>query len=363
MLALFLANIKMLLRNRQALFWSLVFPLIFVTVFGLFDLGSIGSTKIAIVDKANTPLSEQLIQNLQSIDFLKVDQTLAEEAPARQALEAGRIDFVLVFPAELQGLAPGTISSSGPVVLTFLYDEANFRTNQLVSGVLSQFLDEANLQIAGASHFLSLRGEGLRTKQTGYFDFVVPGILGMGVMVFSITFISTNIAQYREQKILKRMLATPLKVYKFFLAQVTAHLLLSIVQAAIILAVAVLVFGARIYGSYLWLLVLIVLSNIVFLNLGFIVGGLSKNVNAANGLSNVVSLPMMFFSGTFFPTDSLPSIVRTVVQYLPLTPLLDALRKVALDAQPIWATESEMALLGTWIIATSVLVVRFFKFA
>lgn len=362
MLPLFLANVKMLVRNRAALFWAMVFPVMFIVVFGLFDMESMGSAKVAVVDRASTPLSQQLVEGLKKVDFLKIDQRFADEAAARQALQDGDIDFVLIVPEALRGVAPGVAFGQSGAELTLLYAEANIRQNQVVEGILRQFVNEVNLQVAGGTRSLSLKGQGLSARRIGYFDFLVPGIMGMGIMTFSIIFIASGITQYRQQKILKRMLATPLKVYKFFVAQVLAHLLLSLVQSAIILAVALLFFHGHIYGSYLWLFVLVLVGNIVFLNIGFIVAGLAKSVNAANGLANVIAMPMMFFSGTFFSTETLPPVMRNVVEYLPLTPLLDAMRKVALDAEPLWGPGRELALLGGWVVVTSVLAVRLFKF-
>jgi ABC-2 type transport system permease protein len=180
-------------------------------------------------------------------------------------------------------------------------------------------------------------------------------------MIFSITFLAASVSQYREQKILRRMLATPLRVHKFLIAQAMVHLLLSLAQATIILGFAVVVFGAHVYGNYLWLMVLLVLANIIFLNIGFIVAGLTRSVSAASGLANVIAMPLMFFSGTFFPTDSLPPVMSRAVQYLSLTPLLDALRLVALQAEPIWAAGTELAMLGGWVALTSLVAVRVFK--
>ncbi|MBI2856225.1 MAG: ABC transporter permease, partial [Chloroflexi bacterium] len=137
---------------------------------------------------------------------------------------------------------------------------------------------------------------------------------------------------------------------------------LSVVQAVIIVAAGVLIFGGHIYGNFLWILVLVVIANVVFLNLGFIVGAIAKNVRAADGLANAVTMPMMFLSGTFFPRESLPGVLSTVVGYLPLSPLLDVMRGVALDARPFWEYPTELAILGGWIAVTSVVAVRVFRF-
>ena len=88
----------------------------------------------------------------------------------------------------------------------------------MVATVLGWFLDDVNLQWAGASRVISLESEGLFSRRINYFDFIVPGIMGMGVMILSITFLAASVSQYREQKILRRMLATPLRVHKFLIA-------------------------------------------------------------------------------------------------------------------------------------------------
>ena len=84
---------------------------------------------------------------------------------------------------------------------------------------------------------------------------------------------------------------------------------------------------------------------------------------AADGLANAVAMPMMFLSGTFFPTETLPGVLANVVKYLPLSPLLVAMRGVALDATPFWEYPTELAVLGAWIVVTSVVAVKVFRFS
>ncbi|MBI4302457.1 MAG: ABC transporter permease [Chloroflexi bacterium] len=356
-LTLFLANIKMLYRNRQAIFWALFFPLIFVVVFGLFRLDEPSPVKMALVDQAQDLLSARLVQSLGKVEFLKLNTTFNEEE-ARRKLVDGDIAYILVIPS---GLAQ-RVSSGHSTNLTFIYDEKRIQNNQLVQGVLEQFLGEMNMAVQGSSPLLTLDSRGISARRIGYFDFLMPGFVGMGVMTFAIISMASQLALYRQQRILKRIKATPLSVRTFFLAQVGAWLVLSLVQAAVILAAGMLLFGARVYGNIVWMFPLVILANLAFLNLGFIVGSLARTVEAANGLANVVSLPMMFFSGVFFPTDNLPSVLREIVRLLPLTPLLKALRGVLLDAQPPWHYPGELGLLTLWVVATSVVAVWSFRF-
>jgi ABC-2 type transport system permease protein len=360
MFPLLAANLKMIARDRQSLFWALVFPLIFVVVFGLFDLGGGPSAvKLAVIDQADTVLSRAIRERLATVDFLDIDNSYADEQQAREALQDGDLEFVLVMPPDLADVGPGT----DEVPLALLYDEAgNATINQVVINALGRFVDEVNIRVSNASRVVVLDTQGLRAKQIEYFDVLLMGLVGMGVMFNSILVLAVKITTYREQKVLRRLLVTPLRIRNFLTAIVLAHLLLAMMQTAVIIAVGVLVFGGQIYGNLFWIFLLVAVGNIIFLNIGFIVAAYAKTPAAASGMGNVVALPMMFFSGTFFPTDFLPSVMPQVVRLLPLTPLLEALRAVSLDSATPWQTPESLALLAGWIVVSSALAIRLFRF-
>ena len=103
MLALTLANLKMMLRNRNTTFWALFFPLLLVVVFGLFEFDGFGSASLAVVDEAKTTQSQLLIQNLSELEFLRLQNAgeplSGREADARAALEKGDLDYLMLIPA------------------------------------------------------------------------------------------------------------------------------------------------------------------------------------------------------------------------------------------------------------------------
>ena len=355
---LFVANLKMFYRNRQAAFWAMAFPLIFVTVFGLYEFGQPPRVEMVVVDRADDALSRGIVEALQDMDFIEIEYTDdADDAAARVA--DGEVGYALLIPA---GLLESVAVSRDPTDLRLIYDEEEVTTTSIVSSVVGDVLDQASMVVQGALPLLGLRTEGVATRQVDYFDFAMPGFVAMGVMFYGIIGIASVMALYRQQGVLRRIKATPLPVRTFFVAQVAAYLVISLVQAALILAVGTLIFGANVYGNLLWVGPLIIFANLTFLNMGFIVGAFSKTVEAASGMGNAVAMPMMFFSGVFFPTESLPAVMRSVVQYLPLTPLVDALRGVMLDAKPVWEFPAELALLSGWVVVTSIFAIRTFKF-
>ncbi|MFH1141987.1 MAG: ABC transporter permease [Chloroflexota bacterium] len=359
LLSLVIANLKMIYRNRQALFWALAFPLIFVAVFGLFRLDQPPEVNILVIDRSQDAMSKGLTASLSAITGYKLEER-QDEAKARQEVKDGDKEYLLIIPEGMTSLLEGSLNPE-PVNVTLVYDSSS-QTAPTTIGTVQRFIEEANKRIVQAPTLLALQAEGVQSRQLTYFDFLLPGFVGMGVMTYSIIGVASAMALYREQKILKRIMVTPLRVRTFFSAHIAAHLVLSVLQALVIMAAGMLFFNGHVYGNFLGFLLLAVIGNIVFLNLGFIVGAIAKNVRAADGLANAVSLPMMFLSGTFFPRESLPNAMRHVVDYLPLSPLLDAMRHVALEAKPFWAYPSELAILGGWIVVTSVLAIRLFRF-
>ena len=359
LLSLTIANLKMTYRNKQALFWSLAFPLIFVTAFGLFNFDDPPNATILVVDQAQDAVSQGFIQAMSTVEHVTVEERL-DASVARKEVEDGDFSYLLVIP---DGLQERIVQGQGvsPSSFSLIYDRGNSGA-PITIGVVQRLVEEMNKRLANAPTLVELRSEGVQARQLTYYDFLLPGLVGMGIMNSSIVGIAASMALYRQQRILKRILATPLKVRVFFTSEVLAHLVVAIIQAAIILAAGILIFGANIYGNFLWVFAVVLVASIVFLNIGFIIGGLSKNVDAAVGLANAISLPMMFLAGVFFPKDGLPWILPDVVSYLPLAPMLDALRGVALEAEPFWSFPFELGLLGAWIAVSAVVAVRVFKF-
>ena len=351
-----IANLKMLARDRQALFWALAFPLIFVVVFGLFFRDTQSTQTLAVIDYAQDSMSGQIIESLEQVDSLNV-VLRNDEAQARQEVSRGDLGHLLIIP---EGLATAVMENP-PAQVTLLYDDAN-PLGGIVLGMVRSFVDRANLRMAQAPTRLELAPEGVSSRNIGYLDFLIPGLAIWGVMNFSVIGIATSMAAYREKRILVRLLATPLRVRVFFAARVLSALALSVLQAAIILAAGWILFGVAVEGNLLHIALLVVLGNIVFLNIGFVVGAFSKTVAAASGLGNAVGLPLMFMSGVFFPIENLPTILRLIVEYLPLAPILEIVRGIILHSNAFWEFPLQLAIVCGWIVLSAVAAIRTFRF-
>ena len=356
MLPLTLANLKMMARNRHSTFWALFFPLLLVVVFGLFDLNTVGSADLVIVNQSATPPAQTLVNKLSAIELLTLAPPGDTAEAARQRVAEADLDYLLLIPA---GFGATDSGSS----ITLVYNNQNPERNQLVDGLVRNLVTESLAGAEGAARPPAVVSESLTVPSVSYFDFVLLGLVGLGIMTHSIIAIAVKISNYRNLSILKRMLVTPLAIWKYFASEIVAHLVLALFQAAIILAVGVFVFGATIHGNILYLVPIILLGSLIFLNIGFILSAWAKTPSSASGMGNVLALPMMFFAGTFFDATALPSILPYVSGAMPLAPMLEAMRAVAIGSAPIWEVWPQLAVLTAWVVGTALVAVKVFRFS
>lgn len=361
MISLTLANLKMMVRNRQATFWALFFPLLLVVVFGLLDIDAVGSGELGVLDRSGSPVSEQIRQDLEAIKLLNAGEFEDGEDRGRNAIASGDLDYLLIIP---QGIDDPAVlqdhSSRSPVELVSGSGTPN--RNQLVDGTVRNVVTRVLADQVGIAAPNLVQSDEIMVDRVTYFDAVLMGLVALGIMTNSIISIAVRISTYRNASILKRLLVTPLPIWKYFVGEVAAHLVVAMVQAAIILVVGVFVFGARIHGNVLGIMAIVALGSLVFLNIGFIISAWSRTPAAASGMGNAIALPMMFFAGTFFSTAALPWVLPYVAEALPLTPMLVAMREVANAGQPLWTTWPQLATLAGWALGTGVVATKVFKF-
>ena len=362
MLALTVANLKMLARNRQATFWAILFPLLLVVVFGLFDFKGVGSGNVVVVDHSDSQMSELLRDKLAAIEFLEMEAGTESEDEARRRLSQGDLDYLVIIPEEFDYLTAQAEPSIKSAV-TLLYNSRDRQRNQLVDGLVRNLVAETQPVGQPVPPSLLVVTEELEAPEVDYFDEVLMGLIGFGLMTNAIISIAVRVSTYRNRSILKRLLVTPLPIWKYFAGEISAHLVLAAVQVAIILLVGVYVFGASIHGNVAWVFLIALLGTLVFLNIGFILSAWTRTPAAASGMGNAVALPMMFFAGTFFSTTTLPWVLPQAAQVLPLTPMLDALREVAIDSGQLWDTWPQLGAMGLWVLATAGIAVRVFRFS
>lgn len=344
MLKLFIANLKMTFRNRQSLFWLLAFPLIFTVIFGFFFSGNMSTGTVALINNSATPLAQSLQKAMTDSTVFKTKADISEK-DARDQLAKSQISAVVIVPADF-----GAPTPASPKNITIVSDPANAQTNSVVAGFISQFLTAVDFQIHQISPTYQVTAEKTNSRALTYFDFVLMGLIGMALMNSSIQGVSIAMSNYREDKILKRITTTPLPAWKFITAEVLARLVLNVIQIALILAVGYYGFHAHIYGNLFLLFAFALLGGLLFQCFGFMVAAVTKTTDAAEGMATAITIPMMFLAGVFFPIDTLPKWLYSVVQYLPLAPLLKMIRAIGSASGSPFADPKNIELVIGWII-------------
>jgi ABC-2 type transport system permease protein len=213
-----------------------------------------------------------------------------------------------------------------PVSLT-VYGNPSQSSSQIVSGTVNGVINGFNLGYFHGTPIIGIIQTTANSQVTKYIDFLVPGLVGFSILVspmFSLVSISS---EYKRIKLFKQLSLTPLTKIEWLASKVLFYILLSAASFLLMVAVGVFVFNANIVLS-LWLIPFLVLGPMFFASLGMLVGTISKSTETASVVGNIITFPMMFLSGTFFPITLMPTYLRYLAHVLPLFYIIDGLNGV-----------------------------------
>jgi ABC-2 type transport system permease protein len=171
----------------------------------------------------------------------------------------------------------------------------------------------------------------LTQKGTRYIDFLIPGLIAMNIMMSVMWGISYSLIEKRSKKLLRRMIATPMRKSDFMVAQLVTRLVLCFIEASVLFIFAWFFFHISIEGSFAALLVLYLAGMMCFTGIAILTSSRTANTQVGNGLINVVIMPMMILSGIFFSYHNFPDAFVAVIQKLPLTLLADGMRSIFIE--------------------------------
>ena len=335
------AYFKEIIREPGVLFWGIAFPI-------LMSLG----LGIAFTKKPNVERDVAVIANnrpiLQVSDSTnKIMTFLKNHAQKVEASDLSFETFKIVIPDPKLGNT------------TFLFQITTWQNAMILlkRGNLSIILDEKNGQIQyhfdprnpdaqltylKLSELFGEKGqisnlrretniEPLTVSGTRYIDFLVPGLIAMGIMMSSMWGLSYGIIDKRSKKLLRRMVATPMRKSYFLIALITVRIGMNFVESALLFLFAALVFNITIQGNIAALLVIFLAGNIAFAGIAIFISSHTGNTEIGNGLINVVVLPMMVLSGIFFSYHNFPDWSLPFIRIMPLTMLADGIRSIFIE--------------------------------
>ena len=358
---LIIAHIKEIVREPAVLFWGIGFPILMAWGLG-----------IAFTNKQDINRQIAVIyQNGSSSIQKSVLSDIIEHYPGKQ-----KGDYLLALSNKKLGninltfhecttdeahvmLKKGTISLILQVIdnkMYYYFDPANSDAQllyQLVKGVVYN----------GSDYYSAHQDEikPLTVTGTRYIDFLIPGLLAMGIMMSSSWGISYTLIERRSKKLLRRMVATPMKKSNLLIALITARFMMNLIEVLLLFFFAWWYFDIQIQGNPFALIFLFVAGNIAFAGISVLISSRTSNPEIGNGLINAIVTPMMVVSGIFFSYLNFPEWTIPFIKNLPLTMLADGVRSVFNEGAGMMDILKETIILSVTGIITFIIGLKLFK--
>jgi ABC-type multidrug transport system permease subunit len=333
---LMLARLREFIREPEALFWTFLFPIVMSVAMAIAFPASSGQTvRIGVTPG---PESAALHSALSSASDIEVREIPADEQ--LRALGNGEVQLIVM---------PGS-----PPTYRFDPMREESRLARLV-------VDDALKQASGHRDPWHAKEELIEVPGSRYVDWLIPGIISLGIMNNGLWSIGFMTVQARLRKLLKRLAASPMEKRDFLMAPVLARLTFLAPEVAVPLVFGAFAFGMPIRGSIFSIGAVALTGALMWGALGLLMGSRVRTFEAASGLMNLISVPMWVMSGVFFSASNFPDAVQPFIQVLPLTALVDALRRVILEGASLAAIWTELAIMGTWTLVPFAIALRIFK--
>lgn len=348
-------------RDRLAQFFSILFPLIFLFVFGSFSSGNNNvSFKVALLDQSQTPFANQFVHQLDSSSSsFKVQKDITSMDQAKNKMSKSQIDGIIVLPKDFGSVKDSQKYPSGKLEL--IYNQSSSGTGQTMTSVLQGVFNQINNKLTGTQPPLTVNSHTLNEKSLSAFDYTFSGLLGFSIIGLGIFGPVNVFPELKKQGILRRLHTTPLRTWQYFLATMFSQAITGILSIIIQFAVAIKIFHLKVDGNYIEIFIFTIFSIFMILGLGLAIGGWAKNERQAAPLSNIVVFPMLFLSGTFFPRYLMPEWLQSVTNYLPLTPVIDGLRLLTTEGKHLIDLGPQIGLMALWFVVIYAVAFRVFR--
>lgn len=340
LLQLTVARLREFYREPEAIFWVYAFPLLIAIALGVAFRDKPIEKVHADIEKS--PGAEALEKQLRADERSRFKVEVHDAADCRLRLKHATTDLIIL-----------TTSDGTPA--TYLFDKNRAESVNARNAVDSYLVRSTKCDVPIPED------RQLEDSGGSYINFLIPGLLGMNMMGGGLWGVGYATVDMRVRKLLKRLLATPMRRSQFLLSMMLSRLLFAIPEIALLLLFAWLVFGVKVHGSLLDLLVVVVIGSMSFMGLGLLVACRAKTMETVSGLMNLVMLPMYILSGVFFSSERFPDAVQPIIKALPLTALNDALRAIMMDGQSLTSQWLELLIVMLWGGISFVLALRYFR--
>jgi ABC-2 type transport system permease protein len=330
------SKVRDFLREPEAILWVFLFPLMLALVLGFaFREKPPDRTPIGVVAG---PGAEPALAALARSPGLLPRSYIAEEG--RNALRTGKISLLV---------EPGP-----PVVFRFDETRPDSRVARLEA-------EDALQRAAGRTDRLTVRSEKITEKGARYIDFLIPGLIGMNLMGTGIWSLAFSITNARSRRVLKRLIATPMRRSDYLLSQILGRMVFLVPEILLLAGFGRLIFGVPMRGSVILFFALCLVGAMSFCGIGLLIASRVSTMEGASGLANLVMMPMWLLSGVFFSAERFPDAIQPLIRALPLTALNDALRAVMNEGHGLAQIAPQLGILAAWGIVSFTVALKIFR--
>ena len=331
-----LARLREFLREPEALFWVFVFPILMACALGVaFRTRGDEAVVVGVVDRAGAQQVRATLERTSGV----IVRTLDAAAIAR-ALQRAEVQVVI---------EPGTPPAY------------HLDPTRAESRLARRTVDDLLQRAAGRVDVFAAREAPIEAIGSRYIDWLLPGLLGMNIMSTGLWGLGFSIVHARTRKLLKRLIASPMRRRDYLLAQLLGRLVFLGIEVGTLLLFGYLAFGVPMRGSLALVLGTCLMGSLAFGGIGLLVASRARTIEAVSGLLNLVMLPMWVLSGVFFSASNFPASMQPAIQVLPLTALNDALRAVMLEGARLAEVTHELGLLAGWGLISFGVALRIFR--
>jgi len=329
---LILIQFREFYREPGILFWAIVFPIAMAWGLGIaFTSKPEQKRDIAFIQNQSEPdsLFRAILKNYSK------PVTLGKEKKLYFTFRSGneKTGFTVFRFIPSSPIQSDVLLKQGKVIMVVeeINKKLNYHFDPLNTEAKLTYLQLSGVVKSGKPIENIAEIKPLTQKGSRYIDFLIPGLIAMDLMMSTMWGISYSLIEKRSKKLLRRMVATPMRKTSFLFSQLIARFVLNIMEAFIVFFFAKLYFGISIEGNILALCILYVSGMFCFTGLAVLISSRTSNTYVGNGLINAVVMPMMLVSGIFFSYHNFPDAVISIIQALPLTMLADGLRSIFIE--------------------------------
>lgn len=341
---------RRLFRDKMAIFFTFLFPLIFLFIFGgIFGRSGDVSFNVALINQSDSKFSQDFVKQAKDDKVLKVNADITTIDQAKEAMSNSRIDAAIILPQNFGDVQAGQQYPSGQAKV--LYAKNNEQSGQTLTSVLQGVFKSINKGLVGeAPQPFTVVSESTGKAGLSNFDYLFAGLIGFSILGMGLFGPTSVFPRLKQRGVLRRYHTTSLKVWQFVVGNILSNSAAALLSVAFMITVALLVpfFDVHLQGNLIELALFVILGAIVIFGIGLSIGGWAKNENQAAPLSNLVSFPMMFLSGTFFPRFLMPEWLQTASGFLPLTPFIDGVRMIMVEGKHLIDIMPQVGMLALW---------------